>query len=111
MGLETEIPLSNIEYIQIGAEDIEEGHLALDEGEKTTCASPASLYISARELSVRIRLADEVSAAALATDLRRLMEEQATINDSSNLDNEQSTVIEAAATPELSGRPSVSSNS
>ena len=41
--------------------------------EMTVNSSPASLYISAGDASIRIRLPDEAKAASLAADLRELL--------------------------------------
>ena len=70
---ETVIPIKSIAYIQIGSEDLEEGHQQLAESLKTINASPASLYISAGDKSVRIRLRNDTVAKQLADTLRALM--------------------------------------
>ena len=70
---ETVIPIKSIAYIQIGSEDLEEGHQQLAESLKTISASPASLYISAGDKSVRIRLRNDTMAKELAGTLRALM--------------------------------------
>ena len=70
---ETVIPIKSIAYIQIGSEDLEEGHQQLAESLKTISASPASLYISAGDKSVRIRLRNDTVAKQLADTLRALM--------------------------------------
>ena len=53
-----------------------EEHRELVEPEKTMNNSPASIYISAGDSSVRIRLPDEEQAASLAAELRSLKEAQ-----------------------------------
>ena len=70
---ETVIPIKSIAYIQIGSEDLEEGHQQLAESLKTISASPASLYISAGDKSVRIRLRNDTVAKQLADTLRALI--------------------------------------
>ena len=70
---ETVIPIKSIAYIQIGSEDLEEGHQQLAEPLKTVSASPASLYISAGDKSIRIRLRNDTMAKELAGTLRALM--------------------------------------
>ena len=67
---DTEIPVNSINYIQIGAEDLEDGISEEDDPAKSFCSSAASLYISAEYHKVRIRLQDKKSAASLAEDLR-----------------------------------------
>lgn len=67
---DTEIPVNSINYIQIGSEDLEDGISEKDDPTKSFCSSAASLYISAEDHKVRIRLQDEKSAASLAEDLR-----------------------------------------
>jgi hypothetical protein len=71
---ETHIPLDSITYVQVGAEELQEQHRDLHEPLKTMNNSPAGLYISAGEASVRIRLPDEESAASLAVEIRALMQ-------------------------------------
>ena len=58
--------------MQIGAEEMEE-EKARGLHEMTVNSSPASLYISAGDASIRIRLPDEAKAASLAADLRELL--------------------------------------
>jgi len=70
---ETVIPIKSIAYIQIGSEELEEGHQQLAESLKTISASPASLYISAGDKSVRIRLRNDTVAKQLADTLRALI--------------------------------------
>ena len=70
---ETVIPIKSIAYIQIGSEELEEGHQQLAESLKTISASPASLYISAGDKSVRIRLRNDTIAKEVADTLRALM--------------------------------------
>ena len=69
----THISIQFINYIQIGSEELKEAHKRLVEPQKTINASPASLYISAGEMSVRIRLENDIIATELATFLRSLM--------------------------------------
>ena len=69
---ETHIPLTSIAYVQVGAEELEEQYRKLEEPLKTLNNSKTSLYISAGEASVRIRLADEEAAASLAVEIREL---------------------------------------
>ena len=69
----THISIQCINYIQIGSEELKEAHKRLVEPQKTINASPASLYISAGEMSVRIRLENDIIATELATFLRSLM--------------------------------------
>jgi outer membrane protein TolC len=80
LAAETEIPLSSISYIQIGSEEISEDHQLMDEPNKTLNTSPASLFISAGERSVRIRMQQEDEAASLAAELRDLMERAPSID-------------------------------
>ena len=61
-------------YIQVGIEKLPEAHENMVEPEKTTNASPASIFISAGDDSVRIRLPDEEAAATVAKTLRLAME-------------------------------------
>ena len=68
-----QIPIRSITYIQIGSEELKEAHKRLVEPRKTINASPASLYISAGEMSVRIRLQNDIIATELANFLRSLM--------------------------------------
>ena len=70
-GAGTEIPLDSIEYVQIGGEDIVSEHSALEAPYKTLSNSPASIYISAGRQSVRIRMPDSDSAAAIAQYLKQ----------------------------------------
>ena len=69
---ETKIPLASIAYVQVGSEELAEEHRDLVEPLKTMNSSPASLFISAGDLSVRIRLPDEEAAASLAEEIREL---------------------------------------
>ena len=69
--LETKhIPFGSIDYVQVGAEELEEMHRGLEEPEKSLNDSPLSLYISAGEASCRIRLPDEVLAQSIALEIR-----------------------------------------
>ena len=72
LAAETHIPLTSIAYVQVGAEELEEQYRKLEEPLKTLNNSKTSLYISAGEASVRIRLADEEAAASLAVEIREL---------------------------------------
>ena len=72
-GAGTEIPLDSIEYVQMGGEDIVSEHSALEAPYKTLSNSPASIYISAGRQSVRIRMPDSDSAAAIAQYLKQHM--------------------------------------
>ena len=72
----TEIPISSIVYVQIGAEPLDEAHesASADNPRKTITALYEALYIEAGDLSTRIRLDDSTSAAsALAKKIRLLM--------------------------------------
>ena len=74
----TEIPISSIVYVQIGAEPLDEAHesASADNPRKTITALHEALYIEAGDLclSTRIRLDDSTSAAsALAKKIRLLM--------------------------------------
>ena len=70
LGSETKIPLASIAYIQVGAEELDEAHKQMVEPRKTINGSPASIFISAGEASVRIRLPDDTTAALVETELR-----------------------------------------
>ena len=67
------ISIQSIAYIQIGSEELDEAQKKLAEPLKTISASPASLYISAGDNSVRIRLRNDTMAKELAGTLRALM--------------------------------------
>lgn len=71
-GSDMKIPLASIAYVQVGSEELAEEHRDLVEPLKTMNSSPASLFISAGDLSVRIRLPDEEAAASLAEEIREL---------------------------------------
>ena len=73
LSSETKIYIQSIVYIQIGSEELDESHKQLTEPLKTVSASPASLYISAGDKSVRIRLRNDTMAKELAGTLRALM--------------------------------------
>ena len=73
LSCDTEIPISNITYVQVGSEELEEAHRELIEPKKTINASTASIFISAGDMSVRIRLPDDITAASVAAELRALM--------------------------------------
>ena len=73
LSSETKIYIQSIVYIQIGSEELDESHEQLAEPLKTISASPASLYISAGDNSVRIRLRNDTMAKELAGTLRALM--------------------------------------
>ena len=73
LSSETKIYIQSIVYIQIGSEELDESHKQLTEPLKTVSASPASLYISAGDKSVRIRLRNDTVAKQLADTLRALM--------------------------------------
>ena len=72
----TEIPISIIVHVQIGAEPLDEAHesASADNPRKTITALHEALYIEVGDLSTRIRLDDSTSAAsALAKKIRLLM--------------------------------------
>ena len=73
LAAEKQIPLASITYVQVGTEEVEEQHRGLVEPLQTLNSSPASIFISAGELSVRIRLPDEQAAALLAAEIRELL--------------------------------------
>ena len=73
LSSETKIYIQSIVYIQIGSEELDESHKQLTEPLKTVSASPASLYISAGDKSVRIRRRNDTMAKELAGTLRALM--------------------------------------
>ena len=71
-----EIPIASIDYIQIGAEELSEAHVAMEEPLKTTSGALRSLFISAGESSVRIRLRDAETATELAEKLRAMVHDE-----------------------------------
>ena len=73
---EREIFITSIEYIQVGTEDLSEAHAAMEEPLKTMSGDPRSLFISAGESSVRIRLRDDETATELAERLRSMTDEE-----------------------------------
>ena len=67
LAAEKEIPIASITYVQVGDEKLDEVHRDLEEPTKTLNASLSSLFISAGdEMSMRIRLPNELAAASLA---------------------------------------------
>ena len=88
LGSDNEIPIADIRYIQVGSEDIDEEHESMVEPKKTVTNSKASLYISAGDASVRIRLSDEKQAASLAAELRGFVQKQRAAYDDSDNDND-----------------------
>ena len=78
LGGDHTIPISDIVYVQVGSEELGEelGELLEEtfEPKKTFTNSKASIFISAGEASVRIRLPDEEAAALLAVEIRKLMQ-------------------------------------
>jgi hypothetical protein len=75
LAAEKEIPIASITYVQVGDEKLDEVHRDLEEPTKTLNASLSSLFISAGdEMSMRIRLPNELAAASLAAELRDLMQ-------------------------------------
>ena len=70
-----DIPIASIAYIQIGTEELSEAHETMEEPSKTMSGDPRSLFISAGESSVRIRLRDAEAATELAERLRAMIDE------------------------------------
>ena len=64
------IPFTSISYVQVGSENIDDQFRHMVEPLKTMNNSPASIFISAGESSVRIRLPNEEAAQSLATEIR-----------------------------------------
>ena len=89
LSSETKIYIQSIVYIQIGSEELDESHKQLTEPLKTVSVSPASLYISAGDKSVRIRLRNDTMAKELAGTLRALM-----LGDTGNILRDRSKSVE-----------------
>ena len=70
MGSEMIIPISNIDYIQIGSEKIKNTNGNSDGSRRSISADPKSVYISAGNSSVRIRFADQDAASMFTSQLR-----------------------------------------
>ena len=75
-GAEKGFAITSIVYIQIGTEELSEAHEAMEEPLKTMSGDPRSLFISAGESSVRIRLRDAETATELAERLRAMIDEE-----------------------------------
>ena len=70
MGSEMIIPISDINYIQVGSELIENANGHSDGSRRSISADPKSVYISAGESSVRIRFADQDTVSMFTSKLR-----------------------------------------
>ena len=85
---ETRILLNEVAYVQVGAEELEEQHRDMVEPLKTRNNSPASIFISAGESSVRIRVPDEEAAALLAAEIRELVQQSSSAREALVIDEE-----------------------